>query len=92
MWLTSCTSSRDVHAELGCLYRVKAQAFGRASRSNHSWQVPEEEEGDKEISGSPDLSLGIWWCVYIAAASVAVLAAQLQLSHRNTDVKIDLRA
>lgn len=91
MWLTSCTSSRDVPAELGCLYRVKAQALGRASRSNHSWQVP-EEESDKEISGSPDLSLGTWWCVYIAAASVAILAAPLQLSHRNTDVKIDLRA
>ena len=91
MWLTSCASSRDVPAELGHLYHVKAQVLGRASHSNHSWQVP-EEEGDKEISRSTDLSLGTRWCVYIAAASVAVLAAPLQFSHRNMDVKIDLRA
>lgn len=52
-----------------------------------------EEEGDKKISRSADLSLGTRWCIYVAAAPVALLpAAPLQFSHRNTDVKIDLRA
>lgn len=48
MAFTSCTSSGDVPAEPGHLYRVKAQVLGRASHSHHSWQVP-EEEGDKDL-------------------------------------------
>lgn len=73
MWLVSCTFG-DVPAELGHLHPVTAQVLGRASRSNHSWQVP-EEGGDKEISRSTDSSLGTCECVSIAAAPVDVLAA-----------------
>ena len=63
--------------------------------STGAWQsIPQEpqEGGDKEVSGSADLSSGTPWCVYMAAASVAVLAAPLQFSPRNMDVKIDLGA
>lgn len=86
MWLPSCSSSRNVSAELGHLHPGEVQVLGRASHSNHSWQGPEL----LLFLSSAGLSLSTRWCIYAAAASGAVAASPLQFSHRNTDVKMNL--